>query len=275
MICALLCADLLSDLRRPDATAAREGRSDKARSLRHRVSVAGRTRPVTPLDVDISFDWVTDCADNRPGRPPERETGTACGESSGSISCRPAGSEMKQRTTTDLEQEDSGGADDAPNRSARKRAATAAQKLGERLIGLREADLATLALPERLLEALRVARTLRSRGGLARQRQYIGKLMREIDLEPVLELLEAGARSQALSAERFRRVEAWRDRLVAEGEPALAALGESRPLTPEQHARLADVLRRARRIDSAKAQRGSAARELFRSLRALFADADS
>jgi len=160
--------------------------------------------------------------------------------------------------------------DEGPSKSERKRAATAAQKLGERLIGLRDADLATLALPERLLDAIRAARTIRSHGGLARQRQYIGKLMRDVDPEPVLELLEAGARAQALVAERFRRVEAWRDRLIAEGEPALTALAESHPLPPDQHASLTKLLRRARRTGSSEAQR-AAARELFRTLRALFA----
>lgn len=162
-------------------------------------------------------------------------------------------------------------ADEGPSKSARKRAATAAQELGERMIGLSEADLAKLPLPEPLRDAIRAARSIRSHGGLARQRQYIGRLMRDVDPEPLRELLEAGSRTQALEAERFRRVEAWRDRLIAEGDSALAALGEARTLTPDQHANLTDVLRRARHIASSKAQRAAAARELFRALRAIFA----
>jgi ribosome-associated protein len=161
--------------------------------------------------------------------------------------------------------------DEGPSKSARKRAATEAQKLGERLVGLRESELAKLALPERLMDAIRAARTIRSNGGLARQRQYIGKLMREVDPEPILALLDAGSREQSLDAERFRRVEAWRDRLVAEGDPALTALGEWRSLSPEQHAKLADALRRARHIASTTEQRAAASRALFRALRELFA----
>jgi ribosome-associated protein len=87
----------------------------------------------------------------------------------------------------------------------------------------------------------------------------------------VLELLEAGTRVRALEAERFRRIEAWRDRLIAEGEPALAALAESHPLSPDQHANLTKALRRARRIGGSEAQRATAARELFRTLRGLLA----
>jgi ribosome-associated protein len=161
--------------------------------------------------------------------------------------------------------------DEGPSKSARKRVATAAQKLGERLVGLHEAQLARLDLPERLADAIRAARGIRSHGGLARQRQYIGKLMRDVDPAPILAMLDEGSRAQSLDAERLRRVEAWRDRLLAEGDPALTALAEWRALTPEQRLRLADALRRARHIPGTEQQRATAARELFRALRALFA----
>ena len=72
-----------------------------------------------------------------------------------------------------------------PSKSSRKRAAHAAQAMGERLITLREAELERLSLPEPLLTAVREARRIRSHGGLSRQKQYIGKLMREIDLAPL------------------------------------------------------------------------------------------
>jgi ribosome-associated protein len=77
-----------------------------------------------------------------------------------------------------------------PSRSARKRAAEYLQKLGVRLIALREAQLLALALPEELLEAIREARRLRGQSALARQHQYIGRLMRDIDAEPIERLLD-------------------------------------------------------------------------------------
>jgi ribosome-associated protein len=84
-----------------------------------------------------------------------------------------------------------------PSRSARKRDAEARQRLGVRLVGLREARLMALnlGLPEALLDAIREARNIRKGPGLARQYQYIGKLMREIDPEPIeaaLEQVEGG-----------------------------------------------------------------------------------
>jgi len=75
--------------------------------------------------------------------------------------------------------------DERPSRSARKRAAEALQKLGVKLIALRDAELDALTLPEELLAAIHEARRLNSRAALARQRQYIGKLMRDVDPEPI------------------------------------------------------------------------------------------
>jgi 5-(carboxyamino)imidazole ribonucleotide mutase len=75
--------------------------------------------------------------------------------------------------------------DDRPSKSARKRAALAAQKLGEELVLLKDAELRALDLPEALTEAIHAARRIRSRAAGARQRQYIGKLMREIDPAPI------------------------------------------------------------------------------------------
>ena len=75
--------------------------------------------------------------------------------------------------------------EDRPSRSARKRVAEGLQKLGVRLVGLREAELQSLTLPEELLAAIQEARRLRARPAIARQHQYIGRLMRDIDPEPI------------------------------------------------------------------------------------------
>jgi ribosome-associated protein len=79
-----------------------------------------------------------------------------------------------------------------PSKSARKRAAHALQDLGELLIELRAVDLAALNLPSELHSAVLEAKRINnSRGGMARQRQYIGKLMRQVDIEPIEAALKA------------------------------------------------------------------------------------
>ena len=157
---------------------------------------------------------------------------------------------------------------DGPSKSSRKRAAHAAQDLGEELIRMRDSDLEGLNLPETLVDAVREARRITSRGGLARQRQYIGKLMRDIDIEPIKEFLGSRNKISAQETERFKRVEAWRERLLAEGAPALEELERWRPGIDHDEW--------ARRLSAAQAERartgatGPASRELFRALRVLF-----
>jgi len=164
--------------------------------------------------------------------------------------------------------EDDGGTE-RPSKSARKRAAQAAQDLGVALLQLPEAELTALELPEGLLEALQAARRIGSRAAAVRQRQYIGKLMRQVDLEPIRTALAARAARDARETELFRRTENWRDRLISEGEPALAELAHWHPAL--------DLGEWRQRVEAARSERarigcgGTASRELFRALRMLFA----
>jgi ribosome-associated protein len=156
---------------------------------------------------------------------------------------------------------------DGPSKSSRKRAAHAAQDLGEELIRMRDSELESLDLPESLVDAVREARRITSRGGLARQRQYIGKLMRDVDPEPIHAFLASRNTVTARDAERFKRVEGWRERLIVEGAPALAELERGRPgLDHDEWARRVSAAREERARTAAT---GAAGRELFRALRAL------
>ena len=74
---------------------------------------------------------------------------------------------------------------DKPSKSQRKREALALQDLGEILVTLKPAQLAKIPLPEELREAVLAARQMNQRGARKRQLQYIGRLMREIDPEPI------------------------------------------------------------------------------------------
>jgi ribosome-associated protein len=79
--------------------------------------------------------------------------------------------------------------EERPSRSARKRHAESLQRLGERLLALKPQQLQRCELPPELLEAILEARTLRSRSAHARARQFIGRLMRGIDPEPIERML--------------------------------------------------------------------------------------
>lgn len=157
-----------------------------------------------------------------------------------------------------------------PSKSERKRTAHAAQDLGEALIGIRDAELDALGLPEPLLEAVRAARNIRSRAGGARQRQYIGKLMRTIDPEPIRRALAARSEQDIEETQKFKRAEAWRQRLLAQGPTALDELVRLRPdLDRTRFTQLIEAARHAAGTAGAAHGRGGSGRELFRALRAL------
>jgi ribosome-associated protein len=157
--------------------------------------------------------------------------------------------------------------DERPSRSARKRAAQSVQELGERLIELPDADLVALDLPEDLVAAVRDARRITSHAAGARQRKYIGKLMRDLDCTPIAAALDARRVGAALETQRFARAESWRERLLAEGDAALAELARRFPQIDldEWRARIAAASPAG---ENAARARG-AQRELFRALRVL------
>lgn len=156
-----------------------------------------------------------------------------------------------------------------PSKSARKREAAAAQDLGERLVSLKESDLRALGLPEKLFDAIMLAKRITQRGGLARQRQYIGKLMRDIDLAPIEAALTAKSRGAALDAEKHKRIEAWRTRLLTEGPAALDELQKWCPGADRKS--LQALIDKAGNPRVDLGSRENASRELFRALRGLFA----
>jgi len=158
--------------------------------------------------------------------------------------------------------------DGRPSKSARKRDATAAQELGTKLIDLKESDLRALDLGEKLLDAILLAKRITARGGLARQRQYIGKLMRDIDTAPIEAALNAKSRATAMDAEKHKRLEAWRLRLLTEGPVALDELMKCCPQGDRKSLQALINKATGAKVDSGS--RDTASRELFRTLRGLF-----
>ena len=155
------------------------------------------------------------------------------------------------------------------SKSQRKRESDALQAVGEALVELPAKDLARIPMPEPLASAVQAARGMRKHGALKRQRQYIGKIMRSIDVEPVIAAYEAVLDRDRLANAHFHQLELWRDRLLEEGDPAVEALIEVYPDLDRQHLR--QLLRGAQREQTQGKPPGSA-RNLFRYLRELAGD---
>ncbi len=110
---------------------------------------------------------------------------------------------------------------DKPSKSAKKRQVLALQALGERLIDLTEEQLREMVLDENLFNAIVAASKMKSRGALRRQRQLIGKLLRNVDPEPIDYAIETYHRQEIMDKEIFRRAEHWRDRIVQDQQDGL------------------------------------------------------
>ncbi len=156
--------------------------------------------------------------------------------------------------------------DEGPSKSELKRQSAELQQLGESLIEMAPQELDELELPEKLRDAIDIGKRITAHGGLYRQKQFIGKLMRKLDVEPIRAALEAKRNAQRAEVLRFRRVELWRDRLLNEGVTALNALLAEHPGT--DRSQLERLLARARHEQQRK-QPPAAARELFVILRQL------
>ena len=110
-----------------------------------------------------------------------------------------------------------------PSKSARKRRQHELQELGEQLIALNDAELATIPVNGALLDAIKTARRIKSRGALRRQRQLVGKLMREIDPDPIRTALTRLKADDLRQKRLFTQAERWRDRIVQERGAGLDA----------------------------------------------------
>jgi ribosome-associated protein len=153
------------------------------------------------------------------------------------------------------------------SKTRRKAAMHDLRDLGVALVELEPRRFATLAaeleLPERLVDAINAARSITAWGGRKRQLQYVGKLMREVDHEPIRQRLDAWAHGRQEDAARQHAREALRESLLADGG-ALDALVAQHPGL--DRARLAALIVRAR-AERASGSPPHAYRELFRVLK--------
>lgn len=97
---------------------------------------------------------------------------------------------------------DNASADLLVSKTRRKRAMHELQDLGVALVELDVARLATLDLPENLVDAIALARTLRKHEARRRQLQYIGRLMRDVDPAPIRAALAEWSRAKGARARR-------------------------------------------------------------------------
>ncbi len=124
--------------------------------------------------------------------------------------------------------------DDAPpSKSQRKREMLELQQLGESLAQLPRQRIDLLDIPDTLRQALREWSQLRSFEARRRHAQYIGKLMRRVDAQPLRQALLGATGDSRAAVARMHALEDWRERLLADDE-ALTELLREHPQAPAQ-----------------------------------------
>ncbi len=157
-------------------------------------------------------------------------------------------------------------APERPSKTERKQAAHDLQALGKALAEMSPERLGVLAIDERVREAVLTWQRTRSHEGRRRQMQYVGKLMRGVDVEPIRAVVQTEQAGRAQDAIALHAAERWRAELLADDD-ALTRWVAAHPQADLQALRT--LVRNARRdaADAPGQRSGKAYRDLFRFLR--------
>ena len=152
--------------------------------------------------------------------------------------------------------------DDRPSKTQRKKASHELQDLGQALVELPESRVKDLAIPENLRDAVHQYRRTKTHEGRRRQMQYIGKLMRGVDTDPIRQAVLDMQLGRAKDSLALHEAERWRAELVASDDAVTSFLAEH-PQTDTQQLR--SLIRAARKDASLSPEQrsGRAFRELF------------
>ncbi len=144
-----------------------------------------------------------------------------------------------------------------------KAEADAQQTLGVSLSELPKDKLLKLNLREDILTAILETKKITANGAIRRQRQYLGRLMREIDTAPITEQLARWEGKHTAENAYFHGLERWRDRLINETQ----ALSEFIALYPNAEIQQLRTLIRNAQKELAASKAPKSSREIFKLLR--------
>jgi ribosome-associated protein len=104
------------------------------------------------------------------------------------------------------------------SKTQRKKMMDSLQELGRELVELPKEKLKKMDLQEDLLAAIMEYKRITAHGAKKRQEQYIGRLMRDIDPEPIRTVLSSLKGESAEHTGWLHQVEHWRERLLEEDQ---------------------------------------------------------
>lgn len=140
--------------------------------------------------------------------------------------------------------DDEDGDDGRRSYKERKAESSELHRLAKRLVDAKPSVLADLPLPDDVREVVAVARA-RERGARVRELRRVVALLRAHGIVSLDAMERDAGRMRRQRAAREQTYEAWRERLVSEGDRALAELVAQAPAADAQ--RLRQLVRQARR----------------------------
>jgi len=155
---------------------------------------------------------------------------------------------------------------DGPSKSQLKRESHHLIDVGEEILKLCKEDIQSLDLPDEIEEAVATALKIKSRSGLKRQRQYIGKLLRAIDSEDIEARLNKIQHRHDINTAQFKRLEKWRDELINNNKNTLNEIISRFQDIDRQHI---NQLIRAANQEKKQNKPPASSRKLFKYLREL------
>ncbi|EIG23744.1 ribosome biogenesis factor YjgA [Haemophilus paraphrohaemolyticus] len=155
------------------------------------------------------------------------------------------------------------------SKSEIKRDSEQLKKLGAELIELTPQNLEKIPLDEDLKDAVRQAQSFRLEAR-RRQIQFIGKLLRNRDPEPIQEALDKVKNRHNQQQALLHKLELVRDQLIAMGDSSLNHLMDEYPHLDRQHLR--NLIRSAQKEKEAN-KPPKAYRDIFQYLKTEIAEA--
>jgi len=140
------------------------------------------------------------------------------------------------------------------------------QDLGEAMSKLEPAALDKIPMDDTIREAIITIRKMKKGSALKRQIQYVGKLLRNSDHEPIRTAYDKVVNHYREDVKQFHKLENWRDRLLAEGDKALGDLLNEMPQLDRQHLR--QLIRQASK-EQQNNKPPKSSREIFKYLRQI------
>lgn len=123
------------------------------------------------------------------------------------------------------------------SKTQRKKECTDMTEMGEKLISLNHDELAQIQMDDELRAAIEEAQRIKSYGALKRQKQFIGKIIRNIDADEISIQLDKILHKHDMHNAEFKRMEKWRDNLVENGDVAINSFLEAYPNADRHHLR--------------------------------------